>query len=249
MSEDFCSKHGKEFEAVCNQCDKDQKPMCAICLCEHIKEKHNTNATHLTVLIKESLGKLNGVDHNVGDHLKKILDYEAKAGEMLKVKDEIKNNLQEKLNKLKCFLSKQNERVMVRNSDILKGYEEVSMEIDKIEHNLRNKVSSPEANNENVDKMIKKNKYWKALQEVNKLLNQEINLDDRLIINKFEKLDKHVSEFKDQLNSLDEEVIDILGAKELRDKLEQNEQLMQRNEELIQQLKLQNTQIQGKKIF
>jgi len=202
-----CKDHHKEYETFCLECDEEKKsPMCSICMCNHMKEKHNAKGcTHIVSLIGDQMAVIKKQLPDPAKMLGEIKAYDTLAEERIKTKDQIKERIDEKLNQLKNFYKKSKLRSTEFNTTILQTHESLNKEIRNCELKFKESLKDTEKVQVKVEDLCKKQKYWTAYEEVMGIALEKATIDDNKEINKqIANIEKELNEYTQELKELED---------------------------------------------
>jgi hypothetical protein len=203
--EALCDKHNQPLEMFCFEkgCQGEKVPMCAMCMCEHVKIHHVNGATHITSVVKDRLLDVDKAMAMADKQQEVIRVHHEKAEEYLKTKDAVKAQLEQKLERLVVLYGSQKEQASDRNTTIMQCHEKILKAMKLCEHKIKEKINDPKRIEKKVLGMVKDRKYWQAYIEVNRALAEESKLDDKDIKDELSRWDVLIQEFRKQLKELD----------------------------------------------
>jgi hypothetical protein len=200
---EHCEEHGRSKELFCFKCRKQELPMCVICLGKHENEAHGGQVVHITELIRDVLKKVGERMKEGGQHQPNIARYSEKAEELIKEKETIRIELDERLKSLMLFYTQQKAIMTDNNTAMLKSYERILKETHKTEYNINDNLQHPDKIAKRVEDMINMEDYWVALAEANRALVEDVVVDESLIKEELKDSEACLLRFKDQLATLD----------------------------------------------
>jgi hypothetical protein len=200
---EYCEEHGRSKELFCFKCHKQELPMCAICLGKHENEAHGGQVVHITALIRDVLKKVGERMKEGGQHQQEIARHSEKAEELIKEKETIRKELDERLESLMLFYTQQKAIVADNNTAMLKSYERILKETQKAEYKINDNLQHPDKIANRVEDMINMEDYWVALAEANRALVEDVVFDDTSIKEELKDSEAFLQRYKDQLATLD----------------------------------------------
>ena len=223
-----CKEHNKQYEMFCFEggCKGEELPMCSMCMCEHIKRHHVKGARHVTSLVQERLADVAKVSELTKKQQDQIKTYHTSAEEYLKVKDKVKRQLEEKLENLLAFYTRQKGLASDNNSSILQSNENILKALKKCEHKIKEKINDPNRVERKVKQMIEEHNYWLAYVEVNRALVEDSQLNDQEVKAELEKCELLTKAYEKQLADLDITPVQIAEYKSMNAR---NAELTQQN--------------------
>ena len=177
--------------------------MCSICLCEHQKERHKTNTTHITTIIKGVLDNVRAGRDKPEELRRQVETYSIRAEELMNLREMTRRQLEEKLQKLRTFYKTQKVLVASTNSALLNCNEKILKDTQNCEYRIKESIKDPKKIERRVNEMILKEDYWLAYEEAEKALVDEVVFDDKEIKEQFTKGQTMIKEYQDQLLALD----------------------------------------------
>ena len=200
----MCTRHeNKVLEAFCFDCGGQAEPMCSICLCEHQRTRHKTNATHITSIIDGVLVEVKKALEKTEEEHRKIKDHSKKAEDLMTSKENVRRRLEEKLQKLREFYKTQKALVASTNSDLLNANEKILKETQKCEYRIQDHIKDPTKVERRVKEMIVKEDYWVAYAEAKRALAEDTMVDDTEIKEQLKTCQFMMKKYQDQLLALD----------------------------------------------
>lgn len=200
---EYCEEHQRSKELFCYKCHKQEVAMCAICLGTHENEVHGGQVVHITTLIRDVLKKVGERMKEGGQQQEEIASHSKKAEELIKEKETIRKELDERLESLMLFYTQQKAIVADNNTAMLKSYERILKETQKAEYKINDNLQHPDKIANRVEDMISVEEYWKALEEANRALVEDVVFDDTSIKEELRDSEAFLQRYKDQLATLD----------------------------------------------
>lgn len=203
-----CKEHKKEYEAFCMKpgCRGRDEPMCSICICLHNNQHHSTNSEHISQVVQEDMDRVvNGIV-NVQGQLQQIKDYSIKMEEAMKKGDRVRKALEKKLEEMKEYWAGQIKKAAERSSSMMSGNEEMSKEIKRCEHRVKSNIRDPDSIRRRVVELVGQRKYWDAYGVVRQASQRDVDLSDSQLKEKYERLDKELEGYQEQLNEVENAV-------------------------------------------
>ena len=203
--------------------------MCAMCMCDHVKQHRVSKATHITSVVDGYLGKMKDVANMAKEQQEQINRHQQTAEEYLDQKDKIKAELEQRLENLLKLHGQQKELASDRNSTIMQCHENILKATKLCEHKIKEKVNTKHIKTVITD-LIQKRQYWQAYQKVTKAIAEGAKLDDQEIIAELARWKDLNSKLSQQLADLQTQPKDLEEYQRLR---QENEQLRQDKDTLI----------------
>ena len=202
--EEVCDKHRKQYEMFCCKpgCEGVKKPMCSMCMCEHLQEKHSEGATHISRVVQTDLAKLEHIVPEVGEQQALIKAHQDKVGDYLQDKKEVDAQIEDGLQNLLKIYNSQKDIAATRNTAIMKCRENVLKAIKKCEHKIKDNINDPTRVKRQVNSMLGEQKYWRAYREVTRALTEDTKLDDSDIKKEFQNWEGLKKDYKSQVAEL-----------------------------------------------
>ena len=200
-----CNKHNQQYEMFCfePECKGEEVPMCAMCMCEHVKLHHVDGATHITSVVRKRLLDVDKAMAMADKQQHQVKLHHETAEAYLKTKDAVKAQLEQKLERLVVLYSTQKEMASDRNTTIMQCHEKILKAMKLCEHKIKEKMNDPKRIEKKVLGMVKDRKYWQAYTEVNRAIAEESKLDDQEIKDQLAHWEVLIEEFRQQLQELD----------------------------------------------
>lgn len=239
---EFCYVHNRSKEIYCFKCKKRDEPMCPICMCNHQNEVHGEQAVHITTIIDDVLIKVSELMKGGVKHQEEITRHNTKAEKLIREKEEIRLQLDERLESLMVFYTQQKAIVAENNAAMLKSHERILKEAQKAEYKINDNLKNPDKVAHRVKEMVDKEDYWAGLAEANRALVEDVVFEDASIKEELTKSEKLLQAYHDQLATLD---ITPLHNAQYKKLIKDNEDLTQMHEkQLAEKIKLQEDHIQ-----
>jgi len=199
-----CEQHHMHFEMFCceQDCNKEEEPMCPICMCEHMK-KHRVKATHIREYVDSGLEKVKKGREKLKEHQVKIQEYHDTAEEYLKNKDKVQAQLEAILQRLLNLVKHQQGLATDTNREMLNCHEETAKAIKQCEHKLKEKINDPEGVKTQIEAMVKDRNYLTALDVIHRVIKEDSRLEDTDIVRELDAWKKHLTNYQKQLQELD----------------------------------------------
>jgi len=226
----ICDKHKFHFEMYCCEegCDAEKAPMCPMCMCEHV-QKHHVKATHIKEYVDRGLERVREGRGKLMEQQAKVQEYHDTAEDYLKTKDTVQDQLGAILERLLKLVQDQQSQATDTNRTILKCHEKTSKAIKQCEHKLKEKINDPDGIKSQVDVLVKGRNYLSALEEIDKALHDDSQLDDQEIITELGDWKKLLDDYQRQLKELDATPAQLADYKKTYDK---NDELTNANSDL-----------------
>lgn len=221
--EDFCPRHGKEYEMHCQQCSTEMVPLCALCVCEHNLEVHKVKTAHIDWTIQANIKQLGAELKKLDVQQAIVTGYCKRAEKDSERTNEIKGKLEDRINDAKELLEQKAKEVLDMHAGILEDHEAVMKEANDCEHNIKQNLSDPKKTEKKVRELTGQRKYVSALNEVKRALKEDVKIDEAKISLQIEKYEKGIDKFQDLFKELGVWVGDIQGLKKAKEKLAQLE--------------------------
>lgn len=197
--------------------------MCAMCMCEHVKQHRVSKATHITSVVDGYLGKMKDVANMAKEQQEQISRHQRTAEAYLDQKDKIKAELEQKLESLLKLHGQQKELASDRNSTIMQCHENILKATKLCEHKIKEKVNAKHIKTV-ISDLIQKRQYWQAYQKVTKAIAEGSKLDDQEIL-------AELARWKDLNSKLSQQLADLQTQPQ---DLEEYQRLCQENQQLRQ---------------
>lgn len=201
--------------------------MCPLCMCVHQNEVHGEKTVHITTIIQGVLTQVGELMKEGVKHQEEIARHSEKAEKLIKDKEAIRLQLDERLENLMDFYTQQKGIVAENNAAMLKSHERILKETQKAEYKINDNLKNPDKVANRVKEMIEEEDYWRALAEANRALVEDVVFDDTQIQEELVKSEKCLQGYQDQLATLD---IMPLHSTKYNSLLEENEHLRQQNQ-------------------
>ena len=205
MEGQLCVEHNKEYEMFCYEegCKGEDAPMCSLCMCEHVKKLHLKKAKHISSVVDERLMDVDKEMAMTNKQQEQIQAHHDRAEAYLKKKDDVKAQLELKLERLLILYTNQKEMASDKNTAILQCHEKIMKEMKQCEHKIKEKINDPKRIERKVRGMMKEHSYWKAYIEVKRAIEEDTQLKDGDIKSELERWQQLTEDFEEQLNELD----------------------------------------------
>ena len=203
MGMKYCEAHNRNKELFCFKCKGKEEPMCPLCMCTHQNEIHGERTVHITTIIGEVLTQVSELMKDGVQHQEVITQHNAKAEKLIKDKEDIRIQLDERLESLMVFYTQQKAIVAENNAAMLKSHERILKESQKAEYKINDNLNNPDKVANRVKEMIDREDYWQALAEANRALVEDVVFDDTQIKDELGKSEVCLQAYQHQLATLD----------------------------------------------
>lgn len=235
---DICScKRGKKLEAFCLACnnEKEENPMCSLCIVEHNNEVHGCRNIHVKDIVEKRLGVIKEKLKDLQPQKDTLRYHHISVLEQTREKEKIKKALEKKLKQIRAFWESETEKVKSHNTIMLKCQEQLVKEIAKCEHRVNENAKDPEKVEKLVKNLIRSQDYWTAYNEVQQSMKLDAKVEDseiKVLLGKYKDLyNEYEKQYKEIERSAD---IDFIAFKEMK---ECNEKLVAENKALLDEIK------------
>ena len=212
-----CEKHSKNLEVFCSLCNGLNEPMCSICMCEHVKARHNLDGpTHIKTLIDKKLEQIVINKNNVAELQEKIKAHDNKAQNNQLEHNQSKDELDKRLAKLKSLYTVQESLASANHAKILRCHETTCKEIRKCETKIKDNQNDILKYKKKVDDLLKDNRYWEGYEVVQLGEVESKLLDDNEIkakLNEYNELMVNNNNLLDSLKATPELISDYSQVK------------------------------------
>jgi len=231
----FCSEHNRWKEIFCRKCPEPHIAMCPICVCKHQNEKHEENTVHITTVIEDTLRQVKELMREGVTHQKVIAQENTEAERLIREKETIRLQLDQRLEGLMQFYTAQKAIVAENNAAMLNSYERIVKESQKVEFKINDNLNNPDKVANRVKEMIDDQHYWPALAEAKRALVEDVVFDDAPIREELGKSQEYLKKYQDQLATLD---ITPLHSSKYNKLLQDKADLQQLTEQLQAEIKV-----------
>jgi len=200
---EYCFKHNRRKEVYCHKCPNKDIPMCALCMFEHQNEVHGERTVHITTIIQQVLAQVSERMKEGVIHQEVLAKHNDKAEKLITEKEQIRLQLDQKLESLMAFYTEQKTIVAENNAAMLKSYERILKESQKTEYKINDNLNNPDKVANRVKEMIDEEEYWQALAEANRALVEDVVFDDATIREELDNSEKYLQGYREQLATLD----------------------------------------------